>query len=104
MVKKAPKAASPAIKPVKQILTKSALINLIAEENEIPRKTAAGVYATLENLFLGSVHPRVVGNPSCPAFSRSDCARSRRDAPARLFAIRRPAKWSTRPPSPPASA
>jgi hypothetical protein len=28
---------------------KSALINLIAEENEIPRKTAAGVYATLEN-------------------------------------------------------
>jgi hypothetical protein len=44
-VKKAPKAASPAIKPVKQTLTKSALINLIAEENEIPRKTAAGVYA-----------------------------------------------------------
>jgi DNA-binding protein len=60
-VRKAPKAASPAIKPVKQTLTKSALINLIAEENEIPRKTAAGVYATLENLFLGSVHPRGVG-------------------------------------------
>jgi hypothetical protein len=34
---------------------------LIAEENEIPRKTAAGVYATLENLFLGSVHPRGAG-------------------------------------------
>ena len=60
-VGKTPKAASPAIKPVKQTLTKSALINLIAEENEIPRKTAAGVYATLENLFLGSVHPRGVG-------------------------------------------
>jgi nucleoid DNA-binding protein len=60
-VRKAPKAASLAIKPVKQTLTKSALINLIAEENEIPRKTAAGVYATLENLFLGSVHPRGVG-------------------------------------------
>ena len=58
---KAPKATSPTIKPVKQTLTKSALINLIAEENEIPRKTAAGVYATLENLFLGSVHPRGVG-------------------------------------------
>jgi hypothetical protein len=42
-VRKAPKAASLAIKPVKQTLTKSALINLIAEENEIPRKTAAGV-------------------------------------------------------------
>jgi hypothetical protein len=60
-IRKAPTAASPAIKPVKQTLTKSALINLIAEDNEIPRKTAAGVYATLENLFLGSVHPRGAG-------------------------------------------
>ena len=60
-VKKAPNATPTPVKPVKQTLTKSALINLIAEENEIPRKTAAGVYATLENLFLGSVHPRGVG-------------------------------------------
>jgi nucleoid DNA-binding protein len=63
-VKKASNAAPTPVKPVKpvkQTLTKSALINLIAEENEIPRKTAAGVYATLENLFLGSVHPRGVG-------------------------------------------
>ena len=43
-------SAPPAIKPVKQTLTKSALINLLAEENEIPRKTAVGVYTTLENL------------------------------------------------------
>jgi hypothetical protein len=35
--------------------------HLLAEENEIPRKTAVGVYATLENLFLSSVHPRGVG-------------------------------------------
>jgi nucleoid DNA-binding protein len=60
-VKKASNAAPMPVKPVKQTLTKSALINLIAEENEIPRQTAAGVYATLENLFLGSVHPRGVG-------------------------------------------
>jgi nucleoid DNA-binding protein len=60
-VKKASNGAPTTVKPVKQTLTKSALINLIAEENEIPRKTAAGVYATLENLFLGSVHPRGVG-------------------------------------------
>ena len=50
-VKKASKATPAPIKPVKMALTKSALVNLIAEENEIPRKTAAGVYATLENLF-----------------------------------------------------
>ena len=60
-VKKASKATPAPVKPVKQALTKSALVNLIAEENEIPRKTAAGVYATLENLLLGSVHPRGAG-------------------------------------------
>src|SRR5580700_5788394 len=60
-VKKTSKATPAPVKPVKQALTKSALVSLIAEENEIPRKTAAGVYATLENLFLGSVHPRGVG-------------------------------------------
>ena len=61
VVAKKPSSAPAAIKPVKQTLTKSALINLLAEENEIPRKTAVGVYTTLENLFLGSVHPRGVG-------------------------------------------
>ena len=60
-VKKTSKATPAPVKPVKQALTKSALVSLIAEENEIPRKTAAGVYATLENLFLGSVHPRGAG-------------------------------------------
>ena len=60
-VKKVVKPEPAAIKPVKQTLTKSALINLLAEQNEIPRKTAAGVYASLETLFLGSVHPRGVG-------------------------------------------
>ena len=58
---KKPSSVPAAIKPVKQTLTKSALMNLLAEENEIPRKTAVGVYTTLENLFLGSVHPRGVG-------------------------------------------
>jgi nucleoid DNA-binding protein len=67
VVKKKPAKAGPAaIKPVKESLTKSALINLIAAENEIPRKTAVGVYATLENLFLGSVHPRGLGEFTLP--------------------------------------
>jgi Bacterial DNA-binding protein len=65
-VKKTPRAVPVPFKPVKQTLTKSALINFLAEENEIPRKTAAGVYATLENLFLGSVHPRGVGEFTLP--------------------------------------
>jgi hypothetical protein len=75
-VKKVPKAAPPSVKPVKQTLTKSALINLLAEENEIPRKTAAAVYATLENLFLGSVHPRGVGEFILPGLLNSPLTKS----------------------------
>jgi len=73
--KKAAKAAAPALKPVKETLTKSALINLIAEENELPRKTAAGVYATLENVLLGSIHPRGVGQFVLPGLLKVTLAK-----------------------------
>jgi nucleoid DNA-binding protein len=56
----------PARRLIKEAYTKSALINLIAEENDIPRKTAVGVYGTLEKVFLGSVHPRGVGEFTLP--------------------------------------
>ena len=78
-VKKASKAMPAPVKPVKQALTKSALVSLIAEENEIPRKTVAGVYATLEDLFLGSVHPRGVGEFVLPGLQKV----SLRKVPAR---------------------
>ena len=64
--KKAAKPEAAAIRPVKETMTKAALIGHIAEANELPRKTAAAVYATLENLFLGSVHPRGVGEFTLP--------------------------------------
>jgi nucleoid DNA-binding protein len=54
------------VRPVKETLTKSALIGLIAEQNEIPRKTAQGVFATLESVLMGSVHPRGVGEFTLP--------------------------------------
>ena len=54
------------LRPVKETFTKSALINLIAEQNDIPRKTALGVCATLESVLLGSVHPRGVGEFTLP--------------------------------------
>ncbi len=63
---KTSKPAAATVRPVKETLTKSALINLIAEQNDIPRKTAAGVFATLESVFLGSVHPRGVGEFTLP--------------------------------------
>ena len=64
--RKVSKAEPAATRPVKETYTKSALINLIAEENDIPRKTAVGVYATLEKVFLGSVHPRGIGEFTLP--------------------------------------
>src|ERR1700761_8986209 len=64
--KKTAKSEAPAIKPIKEAMTKSALINLIAEENELPRKAAVGVYKTIESVFLGSVHPRGLGEFTLP--------------------------------------
>ncbi len=64
--KKAVKREAPSVRPFKETLTKAALINLIAEENELPRKTAAATFASLENLILGSVHPRGVGEFTLP--------------------------------------
>ncbi|GLI95745.1 HU family DNA-binding protein [Methylocystis echinoides] len=68
-----------ATRPFKETLTKSALINLIAEQNELPRKTAAAVFATIENLALGSVHPRGVGEFTMPGLFKV----SLRKVPAR---------------------
>lgn len=65
-VKKASAAAPAAVRPIKETYTKSALINLIAEQNDIPRKTAVGVLATLESVFLGAVHPRGIGEFALP--------------------------------------
>jgi len=76
---KAGKPVAASIRPVKETLTKSALIGHIAEQNELPRKTAAAVYATLENLFLGSVHPRGVGEFTLPGLLKV----SLRKVPAR---------------------
>jgi nucleoid DNA-binding protein len=77
--KKARKPEAAAIRPVKESLTKSALIGLLAEQNDIPRKTAASVYATLEEVFLGSVHPRGVGEFTLPGLLKV----SLRKVPAR---------------------
>lgn len=58
------------LRPVKSVLTKSALIGLLAEENEISRKQAAGVFASLENAMLGSVHPKGAGTFILPGLMK----------------------------------
>jgi nucleoid DNA-binding protein len=76
---KASVTGAPPVRPVKETLTKSALINLVATQNDLPRKTAAAVYATLEAVFLGSVHPRGVGEFTLPGLLKV----SLRKVPAR---------------------
>lgn len=64
------KAAPAALQPVKKALTKSALVTLIAEQNELSRKQAAGVLETLENTILGSVHPKGFGAFTLPGLMK----------------------------------
>lgn len=66
MAAKKKSKAPVAIKPVKQTLTKSALVGLIAEQNELTRQQAAGALSTLEGVMLGSVHPNGVGEFTLP--------------------------------------
>jgi nucleoid DNA-binding protein len=56
------KAKPGPLKPVKSVLSKSALIGILAEENELTRKQAAGVFASLEGALLGSIHPKGAGS------------------------------------------
>lgn len=59
--KKSSKAAPAAIRPVRDTLTKSALLNMIAEQNGLTRKQASEVLNTIEGAMLGSVHPKGAG-------------------------------------------
>ena len=58
--------AAPKLQPVKEALTKSALVNLIVEQNGVTRAVAAGMLATLEGAMTGSIHPRGVGEFTLP--------------------------------------
>lgn len=65
--KKAPaKQADTRSQPVKTALTKAALVDLIAEKNELSRQAAKSVLATIEDAMTGSLHPRGVGEFTFP--------------------------------------
>ncbi|HBM90663.1 MAG TPA: DNA-binding protein [Rhodospirillaceae bacterium] len=63
--KKTTKAVA-TVRPFKETLTKSALIGLLSEQNDLPRKTITGVLESLEAVMLGSIHPRGVGEFTMP--------------------------------------
>lgn len=57
----AKKAKSAAVKPVKQRLTKSALLAHIAGNTGLTKAQVSSVLAELEGAMLGSVHPNGAG-------------------------------------------
>ena len=54
------------IRPIKEKLTKSALITLLAEKNDLTRKQVADVLSSLESVMYGSVHPKGSGEFMLP--------------------------------------
>ena len=77
------------IRPVKEKLTKSGLLSIIAEKNSISRKQAGEIFGTLEEVMLGSVHPNGSGEFQIPGLLKV----SLRKVPARKAGalIRNPA-------------
>jgi hypothetical protein len=59
------KPQAQAVHPVKDTLTKLALINLISEQNGIPRDTAKGVFTTLENALWDQFIRVALANLHC---------------------------------------
>lgn len=57
-----------AVRPIKESLSKSALVNRIAEENGVTRDVAKGALASIENAMMGSIHPRGAGEFTLPGF------------------------------------
>ena len=64
------KAAPAPVRAVKEKLTKSALVSLLAEQNGITRAQASGVLASLEGVMLGCVHPNGFGEFMLPGIMK----------------------------------
>lgn len=60
------KPAVAPIRPIKEKLTKSALVTLLAETNDLTRKQVTDVLSTLESVMYGSVHPKGSGEFTLP--------------------------------------
>lgn len=58
--------AAAKVRPIREKLTKSALLHLIAEKNDLTRKQVADVLVTLEEVMYGAVHPGGVGEFTLP--------------------------------------
>lgn len=64
--KPAPKAAPAAVKPIKETLTKSGLINHLATQANVETKHVKAVLAALEQTVLGALNKKGAGQFTLP--------------------------------------
>ncbi len=64
--KKKAKPTAAAIRPIKEKLTKTAIVGLIAEKTELSRKQVSDVLASLESVIHGAIHPNGFGEFTLP--------------------------------------
>jgi nucleoid DNA-binding protein len=60
------KKAAAKSQPVKVAFTKSALVDYIADKNDLSRQVAKSVLATIEDAMTGSIHPKGAGEFTFP--------------------------------------
>jgi len=65
---KASLTGAPPVRPVKETLTKTALINLVAEQNDLPRKTAASVTRHWKGCFSAQYIRAALASSPCQDF------------------------------------
>jgi len=70
MAKKPTAKAEVKIRPIKEKLTKSAFVKLIAEQNELSNKAVGAVLASIEAVMLGSVMPNGIGEFTLPGIMK----------------------------------
>lgn len=63
----APKAAAPALKPIKDTFNKTTLTAHLAEQSSVEPKAVKAVLATLESAVLGSVHKKGASEFTLPS-------------------------------------
>jgi hypothetical protein len=84
--------ATATVRPVKEKLTKSALLRIISEKTELSRVQVANVLGELEAAMLGSVHPNGAGVFMFPGLFKVALRKVPLAKPARSSAIPPPAR------------
>lgn len=64
--------AAVAVKPVKEVLTKTSLAALVSEQSGVEPKSVKAVLATLEAVILGSVNKKGAGAFTLPGLLKID--------------------------------